>query len=387
MIISRTPYRISFFGGGTDYPGWYLKHGGSVLATAIDKYCYITCRYLPPFFEHKNRFVYSRIESCTHIDEIKHPAIREVLRYLKIERGVEVHHDGDLPARSGMGSSSSFTVGLLNALYALQGYMPTKHQLMMESIHIEQQMIRETVGSQDQATTASGGFNHIQFFQNGEISVRPVIMTSERIRELNSHLMLFYTGIKRTAADVADSYVADIETKKRQLRIMKDLVDESMTLLNCSGNLTGFGELMHEAWQAKRSLSPSVTNNEVDQMYESARNAGAVGGKITGAGGGGFLLLFVPPERHESVRQALNKLIHVPFSFDYSGSQIVYFHHEEDFSKIEGERNQLDIKPFRELSGLSLSTIPLQAAGYKVGVKPMHSPQAAGNKTPSGLPC
>jgi D-glycero-alpha-D-manno-heptose-7-phosphate kinase len=352
MIISRTPYRISFFGGGTDYPGWYLKHGGTVLATAIDKYCYITCRYLPPFFEHKSRFVYSRIESCTHLDEIKHPAIREVLRYLNIERGIEIHHDGDLPARSGMGSSSAFTVGLLNALYALKGNMPTKHQLTMESIYIEQQMIKETVGSQDQVTAAYGGFNHVQFLQNGEISVRPVIMSSDRLRELNSNLMLFYTGIKRTAADVADSYVADIETKKRQLRIMKDLVDESIVLLNCSSDLTAFGELLHEAWQAKRSLSHSVTNSEVDHLYETARNAGAVGGKITGAGGGGFMLLFVPVERQESVRMALNKLIHVPFSFDYNGSQIVYFQHEEDFSNIEVERNQHDIKPFRELSEL-----------------------------------
>ena len=350
MIISRTPYRISFFGGGTDYPGWYLKHGGSVLATAIDKYCYITCRYLPPFFEHKNRFVYSMFENCTHLEDIKHPAIREVMRYLNIERGVEIHHDGDLPARSGMGSSSSFTVGLLNALYALKGYMPTKHQLMMESIHIEQQMIKETVGSQDQATAAYGGLNHIQFLQNGEISVRPVIMTSERLRELSSNLMLFYTGIKRTAADVADSYVPNIESKKRQLRIMKDLVEESMALLNCSCDLTGFGELLHEAWQAKRSLSPCVTNSEVDHLYEIARNAGAVGGKITGAGGGGFMLLFVPLERQESVRLVLSKLIHVPFSFDYNGSQIVYFQHEEDFSNIEIERNRRDIKPFRELS-------------------------------------
>lgn len=353
MIISRTPYRISFFGGGTDYPGWYEKHGGAVLATAINKYCYITCRYLPPFFEHRNRIVYSRIESCTRVEEIQHPAVREVLRYLKFDRGIEVHHDGDLPARSGMGSSSSFTVGLLNVLYALKGYMPTKHQLMMESIYIEQQMIKETVGSQDQATAAYGGFNHIQFLQNGEISVRPLIMSSERLRELNSHLMLFYTGIKRTAADVAESYVADIETKRRQLRIMKDLVDESMVLLNSAGELTGFGELLHEAWQAKQSLSSWVTNREVDHMYEAARNAGATGGKITGAGGGGFLLLFVPPERHESVRQALNKLIHVPFSFDYNGSQIVYFQHEEDFSNIEIERNQLNIKSFRELSELN----------------------------------
>jgi len=352
MIISRTPYRISFFGGGTDYPGWYEKHGGAVLATGIDKYCYITCRYLPPFFEHKSRFVYSKIENCQGIEDINHPAIREVLRYLKIERGVEVHHDGDLPARSGMGSSSSFTVGLLHALYALKGIMPTKHQLAMESIDIEQNMIRETVGSQDQATAAYGGFNHIQFLTNGEISVRPVIMSSDRLHDLNRHLMLFYTGIKRTAAEVAVSYVQDIESKRRQLRIMKDLVEESLSLINSNTGLSGFGELMHEAWQAKRSLSSSVTNDEVDQMYAAARSAGAIGGKITGAGGGGFMLLFVPPEHQAKVRQALNKLIHVPFSFDNNGSQIVYFQHEEDYSRVEEERNGLDISPFRELASL-----------------------------------
>lgn len=350
MIISRTPYRISFFGGGTDYPGWYLKHGGAVLATAIDKYCYITCRYLPPFFEHKSRIVYSRTESCNSLEEIQHPSVRETLRYLAIDRGVEIHHDGDLPARSGMGSSSAFTVGLLNVLYALKGYMPTKHQLAMESIHIEQNMIHETVGSQDQVTAAYGGFNHVQFLQNGDISIRPVILSAERLHELNDHLMLFYTGIKRTAADVAQSYVPTIESKKRQLRIMKDLVDESLNLLNCSENLLGFGELLHEAWLAKRSLSASVTNNEVDQMYEAARAAGAIGGKITGAGGGGFLLLFVPPERQAAVRQALNTLIYVPFRFDYNGSQIIYFQHEEDYSHIESERNGREIKAFRELN-------------------------------------
>jgi D-glycero-alpha-D-manno-heptose-7-phosphate kinase len=349
MIISRTPYRISFFGGGTDYPAWYLKHGGSVLATTIDKYCYISCRYLPPFFEHKHRIVYSHIESCLGIDDIKHPACREVLRYLEIDRGIEVHHDGDLPARSGMGSSSAFTVGLLNALYALKGVMRTKHQLLTESIHIEQQMIKETVGSQDQALAAYGGLNHIQFQQNGEISVRPVITTAERVRELNSSLMLFYTGIKRTAASVAESYVNDLESRKRQLRIMKDLVDEGITLLNGNSELSAFGELMHEAWLAKRSLSSAVSSQEVDRLYAAARGAGALGGKITGAGGGGFMLLFVPPQFQGQVREALNDLIHVPFSFDSTGSQIVYFQHEEDYSHVAHERSTLDIKPFREL--------------------------------------
>ena len=350
MIISRTPYRISFFGGGTDYPGWYHKHGGAVLATAIDKYCYITCRYLPPFFEHRSRIVYSRIESVSSIDEIQHPAVRETLRFLNIERGIEIHHDGDLPARSGMGSSSSFTVGLLNALYALKGIMPSKHQLLTESLHIEQIMIKETVGSQDQTLAAYGGFNHVNFMQNGEVSVRPVIMSSEAMHHFNDHLMLFYTGIKRTAADVADSYVPNIEDKKRQLRIMKDLVEEALTVLGKGGNFNEFGTLLHEAWQAKRSLSARVSNSQVDEMYEAALAAGALGGKITGAGGGGFMLLFVPPERQQAVRGALKTQIHVPFRIDNTGSQIIYFQHEEDYSQQEHDRSLRTLDSFRELS-------------------------------------
>lgn len=350
MIISRTPYRISFFGGGTDYPGWYTKHGGSVLATAINKYCYITCRYLPPFFEHRNRVVYSKIESVSSFEEIQHPAVRETLRFLNLNRGIEVHHDGDLPARSGMGSSSSFTVGLLNALYALKGNMPSKHQLLTESIHIEQNMISETVGSQDQALAAYGGFNHVSFLQNGEISVRPVIMSAEAMHHFNDHLMLFYTGIKRTASDVADSYVANIEDKKRQLRIMKDLVDEALSVLSKGNEFNEFGTLLHEAWQAKRSLSARVSNAEVDEMYGAALKAGALGGKITGAGGGGFMLLFVPPERQAKVREALTSLIHVPFRFDHSGSQIVYFQHEEDYSRLENDLIGRTLTGFRELS-------------------------------------
>lgn len=291
MIISRTPYRISFFGGGTDYPAWYKKHGGSVLAATINKYCYLTCRYLPPFFEHRIRLVYSKIENCQTIDEIAHPSVREVLRFLGFSRGLEVHHDGDLPARSGMGSSSSFTVGLVNALHALLGHMPSKHQLAMESIEIEQARLRETVGSQDQVSAAYGGLNHITFLPIGDISVRPITIPFCRISELNAHLMLFYTGIKRTASNIADSYVSEIEARRRQLRIMKDLVEESLAILSDGQDITAFGELMHEAWQAKRSLSSKVSNTQVDDIYSLAMSSGAIGGKLTGAGGGGFLLL------------------------------------------------------------------------------------------------
>ncbi len=350
MIISRTPYRISFFGGGTDFPAWFRKHGGAVLATTIDKYCYLTCRYLPPFFEHRIRLVYSQIESCQNIDEITHPAVREVLRYLKIERGVEIHHDGDLPARSGMGTSSSFTVGLLHALYALKGYMPSKQQLAQESICIEQEVLKESVGSQDQVSAAYGGFNHITFLPNGAFSVRPITLSPERIKELNSHLMLFYTGIKRTSSNIAESYVNDMDARRRQLRIMKDLIEESISILNNGDDISGFGELLHEAWQVKRSLSSKVSNSHVDEIYESAISAGATGGKLTGAGGGGFMLLFAPPSKQQEIREKLNKLIHVPFKMEFSGSQIIFFDTEEDYSMEERDRADRPIQAFQELS-------------------------------------
>ena len=349
MIISRTPFRISFFGGGTDYPAWYRKHGGAVLATTIDKYCYLTCRYLPPFFEHRIRVVYSKVENCQTVDEISHPSVREVLRYLNIDRGVEIHHDGDLPARSGMGSSSSFTVGLLYALYALKGQMPGKDRLARESIYIEQEILKETVGSQDQMSAAHGGFNIIEFSPSNKISIKPMTLTQERIQELNSHLMLFYTGIKRTASNIAESYVNDIEAGKQQLCIMSDLFKESISILNKDKDIAGFGELLHEAWQTKRSLSKKVSNSNVDEIYNMARSAGAIGGKLTGAGGGGFMLLFVPPEKQMKVKEKLNGLIYVPFKFEFSGSQIVFFGQQKDYSILEKERSKQPIQSFVEL--------------------------------------
>jgi D-glycero-alpha-D-manno-heptose-7-phosphate kinase len=349
MIISRTPFRISFFGGGTDYPDWYRKHGGAVLATTIDKYCYITCRYLPPFFEHRYCLVYSKIEYCQTIEEIVHPAVREVLRFLDIPRGVEIHHDGDIPARSGMGSSSAFTVGLLHAMHALKGQMVSKHQLAMESVHLEQDVLKETVGSQDQVLAAYGGFNHITFSPNGEISVRPVTLSRERMLELNDHVMLFYTGIRRTASTIAESYVSDIEDKRRQLRLMRELVDEGVSILGGGQDLTAFGELLHEAWQVKRSLSVKVSNSHVDQIYEEARAAGAIGGKLIGAGGGGFIVFFAPPSRHAAIRERLSKLLYVPVKFEFGGSQIIFFDREEDYSAEDQARSDRHIDAFREL--------------------------------------
>lgn len=355
MIICRTPYRISFFGGGTDYPSWYLKNGGSVLSTSINKFCYITIRYLPPFFEHKIRLVYSKIEHCQNYEEIRHPSIRETLRFMNIDRGLEIHHDGDLPARSGTGSSSSFTVGLLHACYALKGIMATKKQLALESIHIEQRMIRETVGSQDQVAAAYGGINHIIFKTNGEIEVRPLTLTTKRCEHFNSYLMLFYTGIMRTSSNVADSFANNLEHKNRLLMDMQALVEKGINVLQGNGNIERFGELLHETWMAKRNLSSQVTNRTVDNLYQRARDNGALGGKITGAGGGGFLLLFVPPSEQNRVRNALKELLHVPFRFDYTGSQIIVYepHLDECTLSAEEDRAGRSICSFRELDTLS----------------------------------
>jgi D-glycero-alpha-D-manno-heptose-7-phosphate kinase len=349
MIISRTPFRISFFGGGTDYPAWYRQHGGAVLAATINKYCYLTCRYLPPFFEHRIRIVYSKIENCQRPEEIAHPSARETLRFLKMERGIEIHHDGDLPGRSGMGSSSAFTVGLLNALHALEGRAAGKKQLAVESIHLEQDVLKETVGSQDQVCAAYGGVNRISFLQNGNFTVQPMTLTKERLAELNSHLMLFYTGIKRTASEVASSYAVSMEERASLLTRMHDYVEQSCAILNSGRSLAAFGELLHQSWLAKRELSDKVSNPRVDGLFEDARKAGAIGGKLLGAGGGGFILLFVPPEKQAKVRKQLNRLIEVPFEFEFSGSQIIFLDAEEDFAKHDKARSKRHIEAFSEL--------------------------------------
>lgn len=320
------------------------------MAATINKYCYLTCRYLPPFFEHRIRVVYSRIESCRTIDEINHPAVREILRYLKIDRGVEIHHDGDLPARSGLGSSSAFTVGLIYALYALKGHMPNKQQLAKESIYIEQECLKETVGSQDQVLAAHGGFNHIVFHTDGEISVKPMTLARERISELNSHLMLFFTGISRTASNIAESYVNGVEAKEKEIRAISDMVDEGIAILSKGQDVGYFGRLLHEAWQVKRSLSSKVSNSSIEEIYNEAMAAGALGGKLIGAGGGGFMLLFARPQDQSKIREKLSKLICVPFQFEFAGSQVIFFDPEEDYSIQEMERANRLILGFKEHS-------------------------------------
>ena len=326
MIITRTPFRISFFGGGTDYPAWFNAHGGEVLSTTIDKYCYITCRHLPPFFEHKHRIVYSAIENVRHWDEIKHPAVRAILGWSGCTKGLEIHHDGDLPARSGLGSSSSFTVGLVHALAALKGSYVSKGQLARDAIHIEQDVIRENVGSQDQIAAAYGGFNRIEFQRNGSFQVSPVIVKKQRMKELQKHLMLCFTGFSRIASEVAQSKIANFSQREAELTRMQQMVDEAVQILHSSTRpIDEFGDLLHQSWLCKKALSDKVSTSEIDQLYQTALDAGAGGGKILGAGGGGFLLLFVKPELQARVREALKSLIHVPFNFDDSGSRVVLY--------------------------------------------------------------
>jgi len=326
MIISRTPFRVSFFGGGTDYPQWYREHGGAVLATTIDKYCYISVRTLPPFFEHRYRVVYSVVENVKDIAEIKHPAVRAVLGWVKSHAGLEIHHDGDLPARSGLGSSSAFTVGLLNAMHALNGRRISDEALADEALHVEQRVIEEPVGSQDQISAAFGGFNHIKFLADGRYQVEPMILPRARLDALQDHLMLFFTGISRQAAEVAAVTIANLGARTAVLQRMHAMVAEAMTILSSpSADLIEFGRLLHESWLLKRTLAERVSSPFIDGLYDAARAAGAEGGKLLGAGGGGFLLLFVRPEHHAAVRARLSDLIDVPFRFETSGSRIVLY--------------------------------------------------------------
>ena len=361
MVISRTPYRISFFGGGTDYPAWYREHGGAVLATAIDKYCYLNCRYLPPFFEHRLRLVYSKIETCQHVGEIQHPVVRAVLGMMKFDRGLEVHHDGDLPARSGMGSSSAFTVGFLHSIYALLGQIASKTQLAKEAIHVEQNLIKETVGAQDQILAAFGGFNFVAFNPDDSFRVEPLTVPLARLREFNASLMLFYTGLRRTASEVAASYVVNIGDRATQLNRMRQMVDEGIRILTGGGPLSQFGDLLDEAWRLKRSLSGVVSSSQIDQIYAEARRGGALGGKLLGAGGGGFLLFFVPPECQQKVRERLSDLLWVPFQFDTGGSQVIFYEPEQDYSELDRARRNGPIAAGRE-AFVSALTAPASPA-------------------------
>lgn len=325
MVITKTPFRISFFGGGTDYPVWYKENAGAVLSTAIDKYCYISCRYLPPFFEHKHRIVYSKIENVKHVSEIQHPAVKAILDFCNVNKGMEIHHDGDLPARSGLGSSSSFTVGLLHALHALVGHISSEPQLAKEAIHIERHVLNEHVGSQDQISAAYGGFNKIIFHRNEEFRVEPITVKKEKIQQLEDHLLLIFTGFSRFASEIAQEQIKNTPRKKEELSSMQKMVEDAVGILNNNRDITEFGKLLNETWKLKKRLSDKITTSAIDEIYQAAIKAGAIGGKLLGAGGGGFMLLFAPPERHQKIRKALNEFLEVEFSFENEGSRIIYY--------------------------------------------------------------
>lgn len=326
MIISRTPYRVSLFGGGSDYPAWYRKHGGQVLGFAINKYCYISIRHLPPFFNHKHRIVYSAIELVNTFNEIKHPAVRAALQDTNPEKGLEIHHEGDLPARSGLGSSSSFTVGLLNAQYALTGRMVTKHQLAQQAIRLEQDVMKEHVGSQDQVWAAYGGMNHIDFNRDDSFDVTPLIIDGGRRIQLMGNLMLFFTGISRYATEIAEKQIANLPNRQPHVQNIMEMVNEAEAILQDTKTpLADIGRLLNESWSLKRELADEICTPAVDNIYEAALAAGAVGGKLLGAGGGGFVLFYVEPENQQLVREALAKLTEVHFDLDHVGSKIVIY--------------------------------------------------------------
>jgi len=343
MIITRTPLRISFFGGGTDYPVWYREFGGAVLSTAIDKCCYITCRRLPPFFEYHSRLSYSKIENVNDNGQIQHPSARGCLQFMGIDDGVEIHHVADLPARTGLGTSSAFTVGLLLGLYALKEQMRDRKSLATDAIHVEQEVVGEAVGSQDQVSAAYGGFNRINFNTDGSIDVKQILGPQERITQLQQHCALFFTGFSRTASEIAKEQIKMTPHRRRELETMHQMVNEAESIVtNPSRPLEEFGRLLNESWQIKRTLTGTISNSHLDEIYEAGRSAGALGGKLLGAGGGGFMLFFVPPERRQELRARLKRLLCVPFKFSNKGSQVVVCEPEEHYDKaLTAERSEV----------------------------------------------
>jgi D-glycero-alpha-D-manno-heptose-7-phosphate kinase len=325
MAISRTPYRISFFGGGTDYPDWYRTYGGAVLSMAINKYCYVSGRHLPPFFGIRHRIVWSHIETVGSISEILHPAVRAGLKAAGFDddEGVELHHQGDLPARSGIGSSSAFSVGLINALHAMRGETIEKHELAQAAIDLERTELQETVGCQDQVASAYGGLNVIRFNTDGRIAVDPVDLPDDRRIEFERRLMLFYTGTSRLSSSLAKQLVDNFALKTKNIQRMQAMVPDAAEMLRRS-DFDSFGKLLHETWKLKRGLTNSISTSTIDRIYDDALRAGALGGKLLGAGGAGFIVFVVPPVHQRSVREALSHLISVPVRTDFSGSTIIY---------------------------------------------------------------
>lgn len=327
MIITRTPFRMSFFGGGTDLASFYEEYGGSVLSTTFDKYCYVNVRHLPPFFDYRTHLTYSQKETVNAVDDIQHPLIREAMRFLDI-RQIRLLYDADLPARTGLGTSSSFAVGMLNAFYALKGKQADKKRLADEAIYLEREMCKEAGGIQDQIAASYGGLNRIDMERYG-YTVKPIVISNQRKCELNDRLMLFFTGFTRFSADVQKKTSQSMPEKIKQLLRMKEMVNEAEKILISRGSLDDFGRLLHESWQLKRGLSVGISTDAIDEIYQKAMRAGALGGKLLGAGGGGFLLFYVEPEKQAAVRATLKDLLHVPFQFENSGTMVVHYTAED----------------------------------------------------------
>ena len=325
MIITKTPYRISFFGGGSDYPSWYEKNGGAVLSTTIDKFLYISCRFSPKYFKKKYRIVWRKIENVQRVNQINHKVVRELLKYLKIKPGLEIHYYGDLPARSGMGSSSCFTVGLMQSLYRIKKINLNKLDLAKKSIYFEQNVMKEVVGSQDQISASYGGFNKITFSKNNTIKVKK-ILSKENLKKLNKNLVLIYTGINRTAHKIASSYVKKLTTnKKNYIKNILEHVHEGEKIL-MSGNIDDFGKLLNSSWTLKKKLSASISNRQIDDLYNQAIYNGALGGKLLGAGGGGFLLMYMKKKYRENFFKKYPKIINTPFKFSNVGTEVIFKH-------------------------------------------------------------
>ena len=321
MIITKTPYRISFFGGGSDYPEWYKKFGGSVLSTTIDKHIYISCRLLPQFFNHKYRIVWSKIENVRKINQIQHRSVKNLLKYNKVKSGLEIHYDGDLPAKSGMGSSSSFSVGLMQALLKLKKKKISQLNLAKKTIFFEQNIMKETVGSQDQIAASIGGFNKINFLKNEKIVIKKI--TSKNLQKLNSNLLLLYTGIQRDAHTIANNYVHKLSNQKeKNIRKIIQYVNLGEQFIQ-SGNLDDFGRLLHETWMQKKELSSTISNNKIDQLYSQFIKNGALGGKLLGAGGGGFLLLYIKNTKKNFFLKKFKNIINIPFKFSDKGCEVI----------------------------------------------------------------
>lgn len=329
MIITKTPFRMSFFGGGTDIQEYFEKYGGSVLSTTFDKYCYVTVRHLPRFFDYTTELVYSKIEQVTNVEEIAHPLVRNTMKYLDMHE-LRISYEADLPARSGLGTSSSFAVGMLHAFYALKGKYVDKRRLADDAIYVERMLCREAGGWQDQIAAAFGGFNRIDFGVDG-YHVTPLVISPKRKKELNRKLMLFFTGFTRHSSEVQKLAGSMTKDRVAKLRKMSSLVGQAETVLLGKGSLDEFGDLLNDAWELKRENSNVISNQLIDELYGRGIRAGALGGKLLGAGGGGFLLFYVPEDKKENVQKELHDLLYVPFEFEGEGTQIVYYRAEDDY--------------------------------------------------------